>query len=397
MPSFFRTVLTVLPLLVLPPAAVAQLGPDSLRFAVIADPQFADKAVSGSSTATTGRCYRGSPEKMDSAIAFFNRQPPAFLLILGDYVDGYTTSVADSVKTMADLDTMNTRTGRFQGDIYQVMGNHDGTSTNKAGWLSKSVGKIKENYYSFDIGPIHFVVLDGNYRADGKDYSRADAWVWTDTWIHQPQRDWLIADLDSAGDRPTIVSLHQNLHNSDDYSVENSPAIRNILETHGNVTHVFQGHRHEGAYARVNGIHYITFQAMLNCPIAASGASNGNNYSLVTIRDTTLYVDGQVRSPDRAAPHTGLARAVWPTAIQAARSNRWNPIALSETALEIRAAGPHAILVHDLSGRLVHSRTGSGVMTYALSDLGAAPGAGNVYVFTVRTEKGAFTRKSIRL
>jgi hypothetical protein len=389
----------------LPLTALAQLGPDSLRFAVIADPQYADKATSGTATSTTSRCYRGTPDKMDSAVAFFNRKSPAFLLILGDYLDAYTSSLADSVKTMADLDTMNARTGKFQGDIYQVLGNHDGMSTNKAGWLSKSVGKIKQSYYSFDVGPIHFVVLDGNYRADGKDYSRADTWTWTDTWIHKPQRDWLIADLQAAGQKPTIVSIHQNLHNADDYSVENSDTVRKIIETNGNVTHVFQGHRHEGSYTRVNGIHYITFQAMLNCPIAATGTgtANGNNYSLVTIRDTSVIVDGQMRSPDRTMSHTGLSKAVWPTAIQAARSNQWNPIEVTETAVLVRAEGPHSMLVHDLSGRLLATRTGFGVQSYAFADLsGTDAGAGarsgaRMLVISVHTAKGSYTMKAVRL
>jgi hypothetical protein len=386
--------------LLLPLAATAQLGPDSLRFAVISDPQFADKASSGSETATTSRCYRGSPAKMDSAVAFFNRQKPAFLLILGDYLDGYGTTVSDSVKAMADLDTMNARTGKFQGDIYQVLGNHDGMSTNKAGWISKSVGKIKQSYYSFDVGPFHFVVLDGNYRADGKDYSRGDAWTWTDTWIHKPQRDWLVADLQAAGQKPTIVSIHQNLHNADDYSVENADTVRKILETNGNVTHVFQGHRHEGSYARVNGIHYMTFQAMLNCPMAATGVgnSNGNNYSLVTIRDTSVIVDGQMRSPDRTMSHQGLAKANWATAIrEAAHAAPWNPLLLSESTLSIRDDGPHRILVQDLSGRVLHARNGRGALTYKLSELNAESDRGAVRVFTVRTDKGTFNIKSISL
>jgi hypothetical protein len=53
--SLLRIASFLLPVLVLLAApAFAQLGPDSLRFAVIADPQYADKDVSGSSTATTG-------------------------------------------------------------------------------------------------------------------------------------------------------------------------------------------------------------------------------------------------------------------------------------------------------------------------------------------------------
>lgn len=399
--------------------AHAQLGPDSLRFAVIADPQYADKAVSGSATATTGRCYRATPAKMDSAIAFFNRlapRNPAFLLILGDYIDAYGTTVADSTKAMADLDTMNARTGAFMGDIYLVLGNHEQSSLNKANVHAKSLSKIKQNYYSFDVGPIHFVVLDGNFTSNGNDYGRFAPWTWTDTWIHKPQRDWLIADLQAAGQKPTIVSIHQNLNgaNTDDYSVKNADTVRKILETNGNVTHVFQGHKHEGGYARINGIHYMTFQAMLNCPAAATGTgtANGNNYSLVTIRDTSLYVDGQMRSPDRVMSHAGLARANWTTSLKhdgggaAGGAASWNPLELSGTSLKIRAGGAHVLRLHDLSGRLVATRRGKGVTTYDLSTLGASHAgaagktagfSGRLLVFTVTTETGVFSKKAVGL
>jgi UDP-2,3-diacylglucosamine pyrophosphatase LpxH len=379
----------------LPHAALAQLGPDSLRFAVIADPQYADKANSGAETNTTSRCYRGSPVKMDSAVAFYNRVSPAFLLILGDYIDAYTA--ADSAKAVTDIKLMNSRLSKFQGDIYQVLGNHDQSSLNKSEWLEHSLGKVKKGYYSFDRGPFHFVVLDGNFTANGKDYGRVDPWTWTDTWIHKPQRDWLIADLDSAGDRPTIVSIHQNLHDAANESVRNADTIRALLETHGNVTHVFQGHLHAGAYKRVNGIHYVTFQAMVNCPTPAvgTGTANGNNYSLVTIRDTTLYIDGQVRSPKRTLPHAGLAKAKWTTSLAARRAQAPNPLEISGDRLKVNREGAHALSAHDLSGRLVAARSGVGVQEYALRDLAGNRARGQVLVFTVRTAAGAFTRKTI--
>jgi len=394
------------PALLAPAPVQAQLGPDSLRFAVIADPQFADKVTDGSATATTSRCYRGTPAKMDSAVAFYNRlapSTPAFLLILGDYVDGYTQSVSDSTKTMADLDTMNARTGRFQGDIYLVLGNHEQTSLNKTDIHSKSLSKIKQNFYSFDVGPFHFVVLDGNYTSNGAHYSRLAPWTWTDTWIHKPQRDWLIADLRAAGDRPTIVSIHQNLNgaSTDDYSVNNADTIRTILETNGNVTHVFQGHKHEGGYTRINGIHYITFQAMLNCPIAATGTgtANGNNYSLVTIRDTTMFIDGQMRSPDRTVAHKGLAKAVWATSLKERGGSvnaGWNPLELTARSVKVRAEGAHVLNAHDAAGRLLSTRTGHGVTLYDLASLSSGV-TGGMVVYTVRTEKGLFRKVGVGL
>ena len=48
-----------------------------------------------------------------------------------------------------------------------VLGNHEQSSLNKANVHAKSLSKIKQNYYSFDVGPIHFVVLDGNFTSNG--------------------------------------------------------------------------------------------------------------------------------------------------------------------------------------------------------------------------------------
>jgi hypothetical protein len=190
--------------------------------------------------------------------------------------------------------------------------------------------------------------------------------------------------------------------------VNNADTIRTILETNGNVTHVFQGHKHEGGYTRINGIHYITFQAMLNCPIAATGTgtANGNNYSLVTIRDTTLFIDGQMRSPDRTAQHKGLAKANWTTALRPDAGHRntegWNPLEISGGIVKVRAEGAHTLQVHDLSGRLLTERTGFGVTSYDVTQVvqgvGAqTSGAGHMRVYTVKTQRGVFAKKGVRL
>ena len=371
----------------IPLSVAAQLGPDSLRFAIIADPQYADK------TSTTDRCYRNTIAKMNTAITFLNSKAPAFLLILGDYVDGYTA--ADSAITVRDINALNVEVSKFQGPVYQVMGNHDEASLNKSEWLQYTYGVIKKNYYSFDVGPIHFIVLDGNYTPNGKDYGRIDPWVWTDTQIPAEQKAWLIANLDSAGQKPTIIAIHQNIHDQTDYSLDNSTEIRQILQTHGNVTHVLQGHRHEGAYAQVSGIHYVTQQAMVNCPASVTGT--GNNYALVVIKDSAMYIDGYGGTPDRTLIAPGLRKAAWTTSLQESpqTSFAWNPIELSDGYLRFNMGGPHEIFVHDLNGQLISSRKGDGATAYALTDLNAA-NPGTVYVFTARTTRGVFSKKLIR-
>ena len=385
--SFRPRLSLILPaLLALPLAAAAQLGPDSLRFALMSDPQYADKA------STSDRCYRNTIPKMDTAVKFLNTKSPAFLLILGDYVDAYTNAAADTAKTYRDIDTLNKSVSKFTGPIYQVLGNHDEASLNKSEWLARAVGTIKKNYYAFDVGPFHFIVMDGNYSPNGKDFGRVDPWVWNQVTIPQSQIDWLTANLDSAGQKPTLVAIHENLSDATEYSVSNAAAIRTVLETHGNVTHVLQGHRHEGAYVKVGKIHYLTQHAMCNCPAGAT--SNGNNFALVTLKDSALYVDGYYGTPDRTLVAPGVKLAAWPSSVRYREVELENRVRVTPTALEL-TGGTYTVRVQAADGSLLTSRKGAGARTYRLEDLlGSGPG---VYMIVVRTDKGTVTKKSIRL
>ena len=287
----------LLAFLLLPLAMPGNAAQDRLQFALIADPQYADKA------STADRCYRDTLAKLTTAVPVINASRPAFLVILGDYIDGYTS--ADRQRALEDLTRANAGIAAFEGDVHMVLGNHDVASLNKDEWLANTPGKVKRTFYSFDVGAIHFVVLDGNYTADGKDYGREEPWIWTDTWIQSAQKAWLIDDLNRAGDMPTVVFIHQNIQDHTAYSLKNSSEIRQILQTHGNVTHVLQGHRHTGQYSQISGIHYLTLPAMVNCP------PEGNNYAVATISGSTMHVQGYGSTPTRDMPHAGLLKARW--------------------------------------------------------------------------------------
>src|SRR5207247_1859873 len=118
----------------------------------------------------------------------------------------------------------------------------------------------------------------------------------------------------------------------------------------------------------------------------------GNNYSLVVIKDSAMYVDGFGGTPDRVLAQAGLRKAAWTTALreQPKPYSAWNPIEISDGSLRLMMGGPHEIFVHDASGRLMGSLKGEGAASYALADLHAVdPGA--LYVFTVRTARGVFS------
>ena len=322
-----------------------------------------------------------------------NTKSPAFLLILGDYVDAYTQTAADTVKAYKDIDTLNKSVSKFVGPVYQVLGNHDEASLNKSEWLNRSLGAVKKNYYSFDFGPFHFVVMDGNYSPNGKDFGRIDPWVWNDAQIPTEQKNWLTADLDSAGDKPTIVAIHENLNDSSDYSVNNSAEIRAILQSHGNVTHVLQGHRHEGGYAKIAGIHYYTHKAMCNCPAGAT--STGNNFSLVTLKDSALYIDGYYGTRDTVLAASGFKKALWPASIGYRQAEIAKTVRFHTTQLELLGEGSHTIRVQRVDGSVLAVRNGRGPRIYSLTEL--TGGVAGVYLLTVHTDKGVFTKRAVRM
>ena len=85
-----------------------------------------------------------------------------------------------------------------------------------------------------------------------------------------------------------VVFIHQLLDGEGPVYVKNAAEVRRILQESGKVLAVFQGHHHEGAYSRIDGIHYYTLKAV----IEGHGQEN-NSYAIVELpRDRDLIVTG---------------------------------------------------------------------------------------------------------
>jgi UDP-2,3-diacylglucosamine pyrophosphatase LpxH len=124
-------------------------------------------------------------------------------------------------------------------------------------------------YYSFDWGSVHCVVLDGN-----KVTSQDDHWSSVHGLLSERELAWLAADLAAkpAG-MPVIVGIHIPLVTT--YSqrrgsppkgvppwiVGNEAEVRKLLEAH-DTRLVLQGHLHENERTTLNGIEYVTSQAI---------------------------------------------------------------------------------------------------------------------------------------
>jgi 3',5'-cyclic AMP phosphodiesterase CpdA len=245
-----------------------------VRVGLVTDLHYADKPPAGT------RHYRETLDKLAEAAERFGKDPPAFVVELGDLVDS-----APSAETeLGYLKRVDRVFAGISKARHYVLGNHCVDTLTKDEFLG-AVGQPKASY-AFDAGGVHFVVLDACFRADGKPYGRKNS-KWNDANVPDAELDWLAADL-KATDKRVVVFAHQRLDVATDYGVKNAAAVRKVLEASGKVLAVFQGHSHRNDYTAIGGVHYCTLAAM----IEGSGAEN-SGYGVLDVRpDGTLTVTG---------------------------------------------------------------------------------------------------------
>lgn len=269
------------------PSYVRQ-GSGKVRFGLISDSHYADREVSGI------RFYRESAEKMKACVDVMNQEKVDFMIHLGDFKD--QDPEPNEQRTMQYLRDFEAIYAEFEGPRYHVLGNHDMDSLSKLQFQSlvENTGIEKsQTYYSFNKGDYHFVVLDACFNPDGSPYDH-DNFKWYDANVPQEQLDWLEKDLKDAK-KPTIVFVHQMLEDIENgkHHIKNFAEVRDILESSGKVTAVFQGHKHEERYKLINDIHYYTIYGMVDY----SGPEN-NSFAIVTLDGERITIDGYFRVSD---------------------------------------------------------------------------------------------------
>jgi len=243
-------------------------------FGLITDLHYADRDPAGS------RYYRQTLAKLDKACEQFERDRPDFVVELGDFIDA-----ADTVEgERAYLARVNEHFTKLPGRHYYVLGNHCVYTLTKDEFLDE-VG-LKKSYYSFDMGGLHFIVLDACFRSDGQPYGRNN-FQWTDSNVPANELDWLRADLKRT-DKPTIVFIHQRLDVGQPYGVKNAADVRKVLEAPKRVLAVFQGHYHKNAHKEIAGIHYCTIAAM----VEGSGEQQNAFATVDVFEDNSIRVTG---------------------------------------------------------------------------------------------------------
>ncbi|PYI56165.1 metallophosphoesterase family protein [Paenibacillus flagellatus] len=162
---------------------------------------------------------------------------------------------------------------RFPGPKYHVLGNHDMDRNDKRTVMD--FWGMERNYYSFDCGAYHFVVLDPNHMLlDGKyeDYAFGNYHKHRDAINHlsPDQLEWLERDL-AATDKTTIVFSHQNLespYNDFNYGIHNADAFRAVLrgakraDGSRKVVACMNGHNHLDGVKVIDDTYYIHINSM---------------------------------------------------------------------------------------------------------------------------------------
>ena len=169
----------------------------------------------------------------------------------------FVVQMGDFCQPKAANDSFREVWQSWEGDQYNVVGNHDmdgGASREK---FREYLG-MEEGYYTFLQEGYRFIVLDGNDRHEGAPggYPRH---------IGEAQRAWLTEALASTTE-PVVVLVHQSIENV--RGVDNGPEVRAILEAAneaagwGRVLACFSGHHHLDDLVEINGIPYIQVNSM---------------------------------------------------------------------------------------------------------------------------------------
>ena len=234
---------------------------DTVRFGLVTDIHAHD-----TDSPLEGKWMTHTEERLAAFTSAMNAWKADFVVELGDFINGWVVLGADPgdpariPDVLAWADSLYTK---FDGPRYHVIGNHDVYNLDKEQY--RTILGIDRTFYSFDVAAFHFVVLDVQFAGDGSDL--AHTYTGVAGFIPEAELGWLRADL-TASDRPTIIFVHQML---DTYIEEwerplvaNQPEIQAILASDGDVIAVFQGHDHDNVYHLIDGIHYVTFEALVD-------------------------------------------------------------------------------------------------------------------------------------
>jgi hypothetical protein len=271
-----------------------------LSFGVIADVQYNDADPRWS------RYFRESLEKLNKCVAQINLLKPDFTIQLGDLIEG----------SFGNYDVVLPVLEKLAKPRYHVLGNHDvdvAPANKDKVFLKLGLHRLGDGQGCYDFGHAgwRFIVLNGNdisllaHAPETAQWKAAEslfiklqrqgaqnAQVWNGA-LGREQMTWLrqtLARASAAGER-TIVFCHYPVYPAGPHTLWNDLEVIHILEGYRTVVAYLNGHNHEGNYALKKGIHYLTFQGMVETKQTA--------YALVEVYPNRLRVTGFGRERNR--------------------------------------------------------------------------------------------------
>ena len=230
-------------------------------------------------------------------MACLEKEKVDFTVNLGDLIDRDFSSFEPVMKIINDSELKT----------FIIAGNHDYSVSKE---LKNSIPMLTESekgYYSVIYRNFRLIFLNGNEvstyaSADPEKVKEAEALIsgmkeagsvnaveWNGG-IGKEQINWLTQQLDeAAGQNEKVILLchfpvaPENIHN-----LFNCNTILELLSRYRNVVAWFNGHNHAGNYARVNGIHCLTFRGMVE-------TADSNSFAIVRVFADRLLIEGYGR------------------------------------------------------------------------------------------------------
>ena len=131
--------------------------------------------------------------------------------------------------------------------------------------------RLKNNYYSFIVNDVKFIMLDSNYirKADGRiiyNQPIAETKGYTYPYIPEEELEWLKKEIQDDHLYYIIFSHHSLTNDLTDRGISNRDEIRGILEDRNRegkrVLLCMNGHDHGDDWKELNGIYYYTLNSM---------------------------------------------------------------------------------------------------------------------------------------
>jgi hypothetical protein len=217
------TLVAIAPLDVAPASAAEAAGPGpEFRFALIGD--------------RTGSATPGVWESVVDQIEMFR---PAFVVSVGDQIEGYTEDPAELDRQWTGIEGI---LARLSVPYYFCPGNHDITTDGMVtAWKTRT---HREPCYSFDHEGVHFIILD------------TGRWQTSEEWMRESgYADWLRTDIEKNRKARLTVAIFHKPYWYDTIADGRQDPLHNLFRENG-VDYVFNGHYHNYGSGTYDGIRY---------------------------------------------------------------------------------------------------------------------------------------------